>query len=345
MARPLQLSRGLRSRTRCAPSPLRPPPSPSPRWRSPAPPRRRPASPRRQAAPRSPRPRHRPSDADPWEGFNRKSYAFSQWLDRVAIRPGAMFYKRVVPYPIRAGLHNAFQNLGEPLVVVNDVIQFRPDRLRPHAPVASSVNSTVGLAGLVDVMAHEGVPHHDNGFGLTLGRLGVKPGPYIYVPVLGPTTVRDGLGQGVDVALNPFTWINYPHRTGGGDRARGSRAGSTCGPTSTTTCSALKAMATDDYATLRSFYLQNRQSQITGGRGRRRTPCRSSTTPTPRERPPARAGARLRLAHRRRPAQPTLPNAPAGDAAPCPIRPPRAGRGASRRPAAPRPRPADMGAR
>ena len=204
-----------------------------------------------------------PANADPFEGFNRRSYAFSQWVDRSAIRPAAIFYKRAIPNPIRSGLHNAFQNLGEPLVAVNDAIQVRPsDFARTSGRFV--VNSTIGLAGLFDVMAHEGVPHHDNGFGLTLGRLGVKPGPYIYVPVLGPTTLRDGLGQGVDVALNPFTWINYPHRTAVGI-GTGIAGGLDLRANVDDDLQRLKAMSTDDYATLRSFYLQNRQSQVTGG--------------------------------------------------------------------------------
>lgn len=252
-----------------------------------------------------------PSDSDPWEGFNRKSYAFSQWLDRVAIRPGAIFYKRVVPSPIRTGLRNAFQNLGEPLVAVNDAIGLRPsDFARSSGRFV--VNSTVGLAGLVDVMAHEGVPHHDNGFGLTLGRLGVKPGPYIYLPVLGPTTVRDGFGQGVDVALNPFTWINYPHRTGVGI-STGIVGGVDLRGQVDDDLKRLKGMSTDEYATLRSFYLQNRQSQITGGvvdvnalpdfddpGAAAKQPAPGSVSPT---------GA---------PPQSTLPNAPSGDAAALP---------------------------
>ncbi len=255
-----------------------------------------------------------PSDADPWEGFNRKSYAFSQWLDRVAIRPGAMFYKRVVPSPIRTGLHNAFQNLGEPLVAVNDAIQFRPtDFARTSGRFV--VNSTVGLAGLVDVMAHEGVPHHDNGFGLTLGRLGVKPGPYIYVPVLGPTTLRDGLGQGVDVALNPFTWINYPHRTGVGI-STAIVGGLDLRANVDDDLQRLKAMSTDDYATLRSFYLQNRQSQVKGGVVDVNA-LPEFDDPSAAGSPPAPAAPGSASPAGEAP-QPTLPNAPAGDPAALP---------------------------
>lgn len=255
-----------------------------------------------------------PSDADPWEGFNRRSYAFSQWVDRVAIRPGAIFYKRAVPRPIRSGLHNAFQNLGEPLVAVNDAIQVRPsDFARSSGRFV--VNSTIGLAGLFDVMAHEGVPHHDNGFGLTLGRAGVRPGPYIYVPVLGPTTLRDGLGQGADVVLNPFTWINYPHRTAVGI-GTGIAGGLDLRANVDDDLKRLKAMSTDDYATLRSFYLQNRQSQITGGvidvdaLPSFDDPAAAGTPPAA----PAPGSASPTGAA----PQPALPNAPAGDAAALP---------------------------
>lgn len=201
--------------------------------------------------------------SDPWEGMNRRFFALNTYLDRVAFRPLSVGYKRITPRPIRAGLHNAFANLGEPLVAVNDLLQGRlSDFGRSTGRFVA--NSTVGLAGLVDVAARGGVPHHDNDFGLTLARVGrVKPGPYLFIPLRGPTTLRDGVGQGVDVALNPFTWIGYPHDTDvgigsvviGGLDARAS---------ADKDLKRLADMSTDEYATLRSVYLQNRQSQVTG---------------------------------------------------------------------------------
>lgn len=200
---------------------------------------------------------------DPWERVNRRFFALNAVLDRSAFRPGAIFYKRATPRPIREGLRHLFSNLGEPLVAVNDLLQGRFG-LAGRTLTRAAVNTTFGLGGVLDVAAAGGLPHHDNGFGLTLARRGVRSGPYVYLPVLGPSTVRDLAGGGVDIALNPLTWTRYPYDYGvgaastvlGGLDARAEADGD---------LKALKALSTDEYATLRSFYLQNRQAQVTGG--------------------------------------------------------------------------------
>ncbi len=199
---------------------------------------------------------------DPYEHWNRKSYNLSQKIYDKAIRPGALLWKRYVPEGLREGLRNGLSNLGEPVVFFNDVLQGRAD----DASVTLKrfiVNSTVGFGGIADVAKAYGAPHHDNDFGTTLGRYGAKPGPYIYIPVLGPSDGRDLFGRGVDTALNPRTWIGYSARTatsvadtvGGGLNAAAD---------SDSQLQTLKATATDSYATLRSLYLQNREAQIRG---------------------------------------------------------------------------------
>ena len=145
---------------------------------------------------------------DPYERLNRRSFALDQVLERRAIRPAAVFYAHAVPSFLRARLRAAFSNVGEPIVLINDLLQGRPATAgRTFARLA--VNTTFGLAGFFDVAARQ-LPHHDNGFGVTLGRYGVRPGPYVYLPVLGPSTFRDLAGSGVDIALNPLTWMRYP---------------------------------------------------------------------------------------------------------------------------------------
>ena len=167
-----------------------------------------------------------------------------------------------MPEPIRGALRNALSNLGEPVVFFNDMLQGRAD----DASVALKrfvVNSTAGAAGLADVAKANGLPHHDNGFGTTLGRYGAVPGPYIYLPVLGPGDGRDLFGSGVDALLNPRTWIGYSARTATGiaDTVVG---GLNLRADADADLQTLKATATDEYATLRSLYLQNRQAQIRG---------------------------------------------------------------------------------
>ena len=199
---------------------------------------------------------------DPYEHWNRKVFAFNQKLDAKVLRPAALTWKRVVPSVIREGLRNALSNLGEPVVFFNDVLQGRAD----DASITLQrfiVNSTAGMAGVADVAKAYGRPHHDNGFGITLGRYGAGPGPYIYLPVIGPNDGRDLFGSGVDTLLNPRTWIGYSARTATGvaDTVAG---GLNLRADADADLQTLKASATDEYATLRSLYLQNRQAQIRG---------------------------------------------------------------------------------
>ena len=200
---------------------------------------------------------------DPWERFNRKSYNFSMALDRAAIGPVARAYKRGVPKVVRSSVHNMIQNIGEPVVFVNDVLQLR---LKSAAGTLCRFvgNSTLGVGGIVDVGARTGIPHHDNGFGVTMGRYGVGAGPYLYVPVLGPSTVRDSVGSGVDAISDPLFYSRFP-----GDTVLGvSRTvvgGVDLRANVDDELNSLETTATDPYATIRSAYLQNKQSQIKGG--------------------------------------------------------------------------------
>jgi phospholipid-binding lipoprotein MlaA len=198
---------------------------------------------------------------DPWEPLNRKIFALFQAADRIAIRPAAIFYSRATPKPLQTGLRNAFRNLHEPVVFVNDVLQVR----FKNAGVTFgrlALNSTVGFAGLFDPATDAGLPYHNNGFGTTLGRYGVPPGPYLFGA--GPTDVRDALGSGVDILSDPLTWIDFDGRLGFGV-SRGVVSALDDRAEAEPQLKALKAMSTDEYASLRSLYLQNRAAEITGG--------------------------------------------------------------------------------
>ena len=200
---------------------------------------------------------------DPYEGLNRKSYAVFRYLDRKAIRPASVFYAHAVPHVVRRGLHNAIQNVGEPVIFFNDVLQLHP-QAAAQTLGRFAINSTVGVAGLTDPATESGIPYHQNGFGTTMGRYGVPAGPYIFIPVIGPSDVRDLIGSGVDAASDPLTWIRYTGRWEVG-AARTVVSGLDTRANADPQLKQIDAMATDPYATVRSLYLQNRQAQITGG--------------------------------------------------------------------------------
>ena len=202
-------------------------------------------------------------DPDPFEGVNRRFFALNSYLDRTVLRPVALAWKQNVPAPIRSGVRNFVTNLSEPVVFANDVLQGRA----ADASVSGGrfvINSTVGVGGLIDVGKAGGLPRHDNNFGATLARnFKAGPGAYVYLPVLGPTTVRDGIGQAVDILFNPLTWIRYSHQFEAG-LAIGAAGGINARADADAELQAIRNQATDEYATLRSLFLQNRAAQIAG---------------------------------------------------------------------------------
>lgn len=199
---------------------------------------------------------------DPWEKINRFAYAVEGALDRVIFHPAAVLFKNIAPGPIGHGLHNLVINLSEPNAFVNDLLQGRFKRA--SVPAGRFVtNTTIGLLGLFDVATDMGMVHHDNEFGVTLGVWGSGPGPYMYVPLVGPTTVRDIVGAAIDALIDPIHWASYANRpelsaartlVGGLDKRVMTEA----------QLNALLADAADPYATLRSVYLQNKEGEIHG---------------------------------------------------------------------------------
>jgi phospholipid-binding lipoprotein MlaA len=144
---------------------------------------------------------------DPWEGFNRAIFTFNDTLDQYILKPVAKGYRYITPNFVDNGITNFFGNLQEPLVIVNDLLQGKflqagQDTLR------FIINSTVGIVGLLDVASKMDLPAHDEDFGQTLGHWGVPSGPYIMLPFLGPSTVRDGFTIIPDGYLNLVTEFN-----------------------------------------------------------------------------------------------------------------------------------------
>lgn len=136
---------------------------------------------------------------DPFERVNRYTYKFNAQFDEAVFLPVADSYRRL-PSPIRAGVHNFFDNLSEPKSVVNFVLQLRPlFGLRSLGRFV--INSTLGIGGLFDVAAHFKLKGYLTGFGATLSIWGMHPGPYLVIPILGPATLRDGVGMLADYAV------------------------------------------------------------------------------------------------------------------------------------------------
>jgi len=130
---------------------------------------------------------------DPFQNVNRKIYSFNNGVDKAILKPVATRYKKYVPSVARKGVNNFFGNIGEPLDALNNLLQGKYHRAL-QSTYRFTVNSTVGLAGLVDVAKKHDVQPVSEDFGQTLGAWGVKPGPYIMLPLLGPTNFRDGIG-------------------------------------------------------------------------------------------------------------------------------------------------------
>ena len=137
-------------------------------------------------------PRH-----DPLEPYNRGMTEFNDRVDAVVLKPVAIAYQEVAPALVRTGVSNFFTNIGDAWSFVNNALQLRPEGTLNSA-VRFTVNTFFGLGGLLDIAGEMGVDRHKQDFGLTLGRWGVPPGPYVVLPLLGPSTVRDTLAMPVD---------------------------------------------------------------------------------------------------------------------------------------------------
>ena len=135
---------------------------------------------------------------DPWERINRFTYRFNARFDEAIFLPAANTYKRV-PGPLRSGVHNFFGNLSEIDSVINYALQWRL-RFGLRSLERFVINSTIGIGGLIDVADKLKLPGAPTGFATTLARWGMHPGPYFVIPLLGPSTLRDGVGFAADYA-------------------------------------------------------------------------------------------------------------------------------------------------
>ena len=147
-------------------------------------------------------------ERDPIEGFNRSMYSFNHGIDKVLFNPIAKLYQAITPDFVEKGISNFFNNIDDISIIANDILQLKIGQA--YMDTARFVfNSTLGLAGFRDVSSQMGLEKHDEDFGQTLAVWGVGAGPYLVVPIFGPTTLRDSTSLVVyDVLLNPVTYLN-----------------------------------------------------------------------------------------------------------------------------------------
>ena len=203
------------------------------------------------------------AQSDPWEGFNRDMFAVHESVDQAVLEPVARGYRAITPRPVRRGVVNFLRNLRAPVIFVNDVLQGEVRRAGTTA-VRFGVNSTIGIAGVFDPATSMGLERHDEDFGQTLAVWGVDSGPYIFVPLLGPTTVRDGAGRVVDIALDPLTWAEFDDV----DKVRAGRtvlAGVATRELVLETVDDIRRDSLDPYVTIRTSYGLLRESAIQNG--------------------------------------------------------------------------------
>jgi phospholipid-binding lipoprotein MlaA len=210
------------------------------------------AAPAAAAAERDPR--------DPLEGFNRAVFGFNEALDAAVIKPVAQGYRKVVPGMVRTGIDNFFGNLGDLWSAVNHLLQGKPSTGLPML-TRFGMNTLFGLGGLLDPASEAGLERLNEDFGQTLGRWGVPSGPYLVLPLFGPSTVRDGAARPVDLMASPSRVFAQPRDANSATVLRliATRA------ELLETGKALDDAAFDKYILLRDGYLARRRNQVYDG--------------------------------------------------------------------------------
>jgi len=194
---------------------------------------------------------------DPWEGFNRRVFAFNESADRWVLKPVARTYHELAPSPVETGVSNFFANLGEVNNFLNNLLQ---GKFKGALTDLSRfvINSTLGAVGLIDVATEMGLQRNNEDFGQTLGYWGVSSGPYLVVPLLGPRTVRDGLGNVPDIYANPLTYMDHT-------RTRNSIAAGGAVSLRASLLETEKLIRGDRYIFMRDAYLQRREFLVRDG--------------------------------------------------------------------------------
>jgi phospholipid-binding lipoprotein MlaA len=201
---------------------------------------------------------------DPLEGYNRAMFSVNHGVDSYLIRPVAKGYRYVTPQAVRTRIGNMSDNLGEPISMVNAFLQGDFDQGMKNM-FRFFINSTVGLAGMHDVAAEAGLEARSEDFGQTLAVWGVRSGPYIVLPLFGPSNARDLAGRGVDWFADPVNYALKDVDDGDGDwTLYGVRAGQALVTRERLLdpIDDIYATSLDPYASFKSIYEQRREAQI-----------------------------------------------------------------------------------
>jgi len=198
---------------------------------------------------------------DPFERVNRATFKFNDALDRAALRPVAKGYRKVTPRFIQTGVSNFMDNLDTPLTLVNDLLQGK-FKAGLNDTGRLLLNTTLGLGGLLDPASDAGLDKNDEDFGQTFGKWGVRAGPYLVLPFLGPSNMRDGVARIPDATANPLTYVER-------DRIRLSLYALSVLDSRVHLLDVDDTLnqAYDRYAFMRNAYLQRREYLVTDGQG------------------------------------------------------------------------------
>jgi phospholipid-binding lipoprotein MlaA len=216
---------------------------------------------------------------DPFERYNRAMFSFNDSVDKAFVKPVAVGYKKVVPQFARTGVTNFFSNLGDVWIGINDILQGKLGAgMSDFGRFA--INTTVGIAGLFDVASKAGLQKHDEDFGQTLGRWGMGSGPYVVLPLLGPSDVRDGFSLFVvDWHGDPLWYVNnIPTRN---ELIAGRFVEQRANLLDASRL--MEEAALDPYSYVRSAYLQHRRSLVYDGNPPPRHDSDSSSKSSPRD--------------------------------------------------------------
>ncbi|MET3130360.1 phospholipid-binding lipoprotein MlaA [Oxalobacteraceae bacterium GrIS 1.11] len=197
---------------------------------------------------------------DPLEGFNRAMFKFNDTVDKAALKPAATVYKAVLPSFVQTGVGNFFGNLADIWSAANNLMQGKGAAGMSDI-TRVTLNSTFGIFGLLDIASEAGLTKHNEDFGQTLGYWGVQPGPYLMLPLLGPSTFRDTVALPLDIAADPWQYKEpiYLRNIGSVTRLVDKRA------YLLDASNLMEEAALDRYEFVRDGFLQQRESKIRDG--------------------------------------------------------------------------------
>jgi phospholipid-binding lipoprotein MlaA len=198
---------------------------------------------------------------DPYEDTNRGIFGFNKAVDENILVPAAKTYRTVLPPPVQQSVHDFLQNLDGPVIFANDMLQGE-FKLAGNTLARLLLNTTIGIGGMFDVAKQIGIPYHTNDLGITFAVWGFAAGPYIVVPVLGPSNPRDLVGQVGDGFADPGNYVAGQHHLLWAVVARTATAGIDERSRNIESLADIEKTALDNYATIRSLYRQRREAQI-----------------------------------------------------------------------------------